>query len=228
VTRVLHADDAAVRNASVAATALIRDAIVEGRLEPGRRLKEDELARELGISRTPIREALRVLQSEDLVVATPNRGAVVRAHAAEELEDLYDLRALLEGHAARRAAERITDAQVEELRASCARFAAVSPDDLAGLVRENLVFHHGILEIAGSARLASMVGKVIRLPLVYNSYRWYSPEQKRISARYHARIVDALAARDAEQAQLIMGEHVLAARDVLVPRASEAEAGGGT
>jgi len=225
VTRVLHADDAAVQNASGAATALIRDAIVEGRLEPGRRLKEDELARELGISRTPVREALRVLQSEDLVVATPNRGAVVRAHAAEELEDLYDLRALLEGHAARRAAERITDAQVEELRASCVRFAAVSPDDLTGLVRENLVFHHGIFEIAGSARLASMVGKVIRLPLVYNSYRWYSPEQKRISARYHTRIVDALAARDAEQAQLVMGEHVLEARNVLVPRAIEAEAG---
>jgi len=226
VTRVLHAEDAAVRNASVAATALIRDAIIEGRLEPGKRLKEDELARELGISRTPIREALRVLQSEDLVVATPNRGAVVRAHAAEELEDLYDLRALLEGHAARRAAERITDAQIEELRASCSRFAAVRPDDLAGLVRENLVFHNAILDIAGSARLASMAGKVIQLPLVYNSYRWYSPEQKRISARYHDRIVDALAAHDAEQAQLIMSEHVLAARDVLVPRASEAEAGG--
>jgi DNA-binding GntR family transcriptional regulator len=102
----------------------------------------------------------------------------------------------------------------------------VSPDDLAGLVRENLVFHNAILEIAGSARLASMAGKVIQLPLVYNSYRWYSPEQKRISARYHERIVDALAAHDAEQAQQVMSEHVLAARDVLVPRASEAEAGG--
>src|SRR5262245_18397867 len=226
VTRVLHADDAAVRNASVADTALIRDAIVEGRLEPGGRLKENEVASELGISRTPVREALRVIQSEELVVATPNRGAVVRAHAADELEDLYDLRALLEGLAARRAAERITDRQLEELRASCDRFAAVSPHDLTALVRENLVFHHGILEIAGSARLASMVGKVIRLPLVYNSYRWYSPEQKRISVRYHLRVVEALAAHDPEQAQLVMGEHVLAARDVLVPRAIEAEAGG--
>jgi DNA-binding GntR family transcriptional regulator len=224
VPSVLPAD-AAIDNASVAATARIRDAIVKGRLEPGKRLKEDELARELGISRTPVREALRVLQSEDLVVATPNRGAVVRAHAAEELEDLYDLRALLEGHAAHRAAERVTDAQIEELRASCTRFAVVSPDDLAGLVTENLFFHSAILEIAGSARLASMVGKVIRLPLVYNSYRWYSPEQKRISARYHTRIVDALAARDADLAQLVMGEHVLEARDVLVPRASKAEAG---
>jgi DNA-binding GntR family transcriptional regulator len=228
VTRVLHAGDAVVRNASVVATALIRDAIVEGRLEPGRRLKEDELARELGISRTPIREALLMLQAEDLVVATPNRGAVVRAHAADELEDLYELRALLEGHAAHRAAERVTPAQIAELRRSCDRFAAVAPEDLSGLVRENIWFHNALLDISGSARLASMVGKVIRLPLVYNSYRWYSPEQKRISVRYHTRITDALAARDPERAERIMREHVLEARDVLVSRAAEAEAGGGS
>src|SRR5262249_36567593 len=78
VTRVPPPNDTLVRNASVAATELIRNAIIEGRLEPGRRLKEEELARELGISRTPVREALLVLQAEDLVVATPNRGATVR------------------------------------------------------------------------------------------------------------------------------------------------------
>jgi DNA-binding GntR family transcriptional regulator len=221
---VLHPDDAVVRNASVVASELIRDAIVEGRLEPGRRLKEDELARELGISRTPIREALLMLQAEDLVVATPNRGAVVRAQDAAELEDLYDLRALLEGHAARRAAERVTAEQIEELRASCVRFADVTDGDLSELVRENLFFHHAILDIAGSARLASMVGKVIRLPLVYNSYRWYSPVQTRISVSYHRRIVDAFAAGDADAAEQIMREHVLEARDVLVSRVPASEA----
>src|SRR4029079_16583592 len=71
------------RNASVAATEVIREAIVDGRLEPGQRLKEEELARELGISRTPIREALLILQSEGLVEATPNRGATVRTHTPE-------------------------------------------------------------------------------------------------------------------------------------------------
>jgi DNA-binding GntR family transcriptional regulator len=218
VTRVLQGGDALVRNASVAATELIRDAIVEGRLEPGRRLKEEELARELGISRTPVREALLVLQAEDLVSATPNRGAVVRSHDAEELDDLYELRSLLEGHAARRAAERATPEQIALLRASCERFAAVADDDLAGLVRENLVFHDAILGMAGSARLASMVGKVIKLPLVYNSYRWYSPEQKRISVEYHRRIVSAFAAGDAPAAERIMRDHVLAARHVLVAR----------
>jgi DNA-binding GntR family transcriptional regulator len=144
VTRVLPPNDAAVRNASVAATELIRNAIIEGRLEPGRRLKEEELARELGISRTPVR------------------------------------------------------------------------DDLRGVVRENLFFHNTILTLADSARLTALVRKVIELPLVYNSYRWYSGDQMRISVHYHGQITKALDDGDADRAELIMKEHVLEARDVLV------------
>jgi DNA-binding GntR family transcriptional regulator len=225
VTRILQDGGALVRNASVAATELIREAIIDGRLEPGRRLKEEELARELGISRTPVREALLMLQAEGLVVATPNRGAIVRVHTPEDLDDLYQLRALLEGYAARRAAMRISDEGVDELRLSCQRFEALSPeDDLRGLVRENLFFHNAILDIAGSARLAAMVRKVIELPLVYKSYIWYSPDQKRISVHYHGQIVKSLATRDADRAELIMKEHVYEARDLLVARVRDLEA----
>jgi DNA-binding GntR family transcriptional regulator len=214
---MLQEGDALVRNASVAATELIREAIVDGRLEPGRRLKEEELARELGISRTPVREALLMLQAEGLVDAIPNRGAMVRVHTTEDLDDLYQLRALLEGYAARRAAARISDEQVEQLRSSCDRFEGLDPDeDLRELVRENLLFHSTILDVAGSARLASMVRRVIELPLVYKSYIWYSPDQKRISAHYHRQIVNALAARDSERTELIMKEHIYEARDLLV------------
>ena len=75
-----------------------------------------------------------------------------------------------------------SEEQVDELRESCDRFDALEPEDeLRELVRENLFFHNTILEIAGSARLASMVRQVIELPLVYKSYIWYSPDQKRIS-----------------------------------------------
>jgi DNA-binding GntR family transcriptional regulator len=217
VARILQEGEALIRNASVAATELIREAILDGRLEPGRRLKEEELARELGISRTPVREALLMLQAEGLVVATPNRGAMVRVHDAEDLDDLYQLRALLEGHATRRAATRISPSELTVLQESCERFDALSPDeDLRGLVRENLLFHNTILDVAGSARLASMVRRVIELPLVYKSYIWYSPDQKRISAHYHRQITNALTTRDAERAELIMKEHVFEARDLLV------------
>ena len=217
--RILDDHGTLVRNASVAATELIREAIVDGRLEPGRRLKEEELARELGISRTPIREALLMLQAEGLVDAIPNRGAMVRVHTSADLEDLYQLRALLEGYAARRAATRISNEQVEALRESCDRFDELdSEKELRELVRENMVFHSTILDVAGSARLASMVRRVIELPLVYRSYIWYSPDQKRISAHYHRQIVTALTARDSERAELIMKEHVFEARDLLVAR----------
>jgi DNA-binding GntR family transcriptional regulator len=217
VSRILQNGEALVRNASVAATELIREAIVDGRLEPGRRLKEEELARELGISRTPVREALLMLQAEGLVVATPNRGAMVRVHDAEDLDDLYQLRALLEGHATRRAATRIAEAAIAALRESCDRFEALSPaHELRELVRENLFFHNTILQAAGSERLATMVRKVIELPLVYKSYIWYSPDQKRISVHYHRQIVNALATRDSERAELVMKEHVFEARDLLV------------
>jgi DNA-binding GntR family transcriptional regulator len=215
-----------VRNASVVATDHIRNAIIEGRLAPGQRLKEEELARELGISRTPVREALLILQAEGLVDAVPNRGATVRAHGADDLDDLYQLRALLEGHAAHRAATRISEDDISLLRVSTERFEGLrgDADDLPELVKENMFFHYTIIAAAGSARLEGMVRRVIELPLVYRSYVYYSPEQKRVSAHYHRQIVNALAARDAERAQLIMKEHVYEARDLLIAslRAGEA------
>lgn len=224
VARILEAGDVQIaRNASVAATELIRAAIVNGRLEPGQRLKEEELARELGISRTPVREALLYLQAEGLVDSAPNRGATVRAYAPEEIDDLYDLRALLEAHAARRAASRISEEDVERLRESNARFAKLAAGDetLVDLIGENLVFHTTILEAAGSERLAQMVRKVVELPLVYRSFYWYSPEQKRVSDHYHQQLTHALAARDAERAELLMKEHVFEARDFLIEKLKE-------
>ena len=215
------------RTASSTAAEMIRQAIVDGRLAPGQRLTEERLARELGISRTPVREALKVLQSEGLVDAAPNRSATVRAYEPGDLEDIYQLRALLEGYAARRAAGRLSDEKLLALRASCERFEAMSPaDDLREVVRENFVFHNTILEAAGSTRLSGMVRQVVELPLVYKSYVWYSPEQARISQHYHRQITRALERRDAERAELVMKEHVLEARDVLIAHVEEVRATG--
>jgi DNA-binding GntR family transcriptional regulator len=205
------------RNASTAASELIRAAIVDGRLKPGQRLKEEELAQELGISRTPVREALLILQSEGLVDSMPNRGATVRAYAIDDLDEMYQLRAVLEGYAARRAAVRVSEEEIERLRGSCERFDRLRlEDDLLDLVKENIVFHDTILAAAASERLAKLVHGVIQIPLVYKSYYWYSPEQKLISEHYHRQLTIALAARDEERAELIMKEHVLEARDFLV------------
>lgn len=221
--RILEDGAVSVRNTSAVATEVIREAIIDGRLAPGERLKEQELASELGLSRTPIREALAVLQAEGLVDTVPNRGATVRTHDASDLDDLYRLRALLEGYTAGRAATRMSDEDVEELSASCNRFEAHADGDVVDLVKENLIFHNLILEAAGSERAVRLVRNVIELPLVYRSYIFYSPEQRGISAHYHRQITRAIRARDAERAELVMKEHIFEARDLLIAHVRELE-----
>ena len=224
------------RNASAGAAELIRQAIVDGRVVPGQRLKEEELAQQLGISRTPVREALLVLQTEGLVEASPNRGATVRSYEVSDLADMYELRALLEGNAASRAATRIDAAALESLHESCARFETlVGGSDVTRLVAENALFHETILAAADSERLADMVRQVVAMPLVYKSYIWYSPEQAAASYHSHRQLTNALERRDPSRAEFIMREHVYEARDVLaqhlaaesvetVPETSEAAA----
>jgi DNA-binding GntR family transcriptional regulator len=141
----------------------------------------------------------------------------VRSYAVDELDEMYQLRAVLEGYAARRAATRISPEDVARLEDSCARFDRLrAEDDLLDLVQENLFFHNIILEAAASDRLGPMVRKVIDIPLVYKSFYWYSPEQKLISEHYHKQLTRALRVGDAERAELIMREHVLEARDFLL------------
>ncbi len=153
--------------------------------------------------------------------ASPNRGSTVRAYDVGELEDMYELRAVLEGQASRRAASRITSAALAELRDSCARFEqlvadAERPGRVPELVQENALFHEMILDTSDSERLAGMVRQVIVAPLVYKSYIWYSPEQARLSFHAHVQLVHALGQRDADRADAIMREHVFQARDVLL------------
>jgi DNA-binding GntR family transcriptional regulator len=211
-------------NSSDIAAELIRNAILDGTLAAGQRLKEDELASQLDVSRTPVREALRKLASEDLVVIEAKRGASVRSYEARELDDLYRLRAELEGYAARRAAERITPDQIAVLRRSVERFDKLAhrkrpePADLAG---ENKVFHDAVLAAADDERLATMARSVIHLPLVYKAYVWFTPEQRLQSARFHEEIADALESGNGDRASRRMREHVLAARDELIEALEE-------
>jgi DNA-binding GntR family transcriptional regulator len=208
-----------VQNASAVATQLIREAIINGRYPPGRRLKEEEIARELAISRTPVREALMMLQAEGLVDAAPNRGAIVRTRSASELDDVYQIRALLEGHAAGRAATRITPEGVHALWESCDRFEGLCAGNNANireLAEENLSFHNTILDACGSRVLVDTVRRITDLPLLYKLYVWYSPEQRRLALHYHRKIATSIEASDGERASLLMREHLLDARDNVV------------
>ena len=200
------------RSAGIART--IRGAIIDGRLKPGQPLRESELAEELGTSRTPIREALLLLQSEGLVEASPNRGSVVRSYDANDLAETYALRAVLEGYAARCAAERITEEELGELDASNERYHVLGDHGkLPELVAENLEFHDVILESAASARLAAMVRQLKAMPMIYQSYMAYSEEHRRAAEADHREITAALRARDGAHAAAAMERHVRWAAD---------------
>lgn len=211
------------RNASDVASELIREAILAGRLAPGARLKEQELAQALGISRTPVREALLLLQAEGLIESSPNRGAMVRAYSSEELTDMYELRALLEGHAARLAASRITKDDVSALADSCKRFRKQRlVEDTRGLTTENLFFHFTIVRTSGSPKLVELVQSIIQVPLVASSFGWYSKHETRRSEDFHKRIVTALRAGDEGRAERLMKEHIFDGRDYLIARVESA------
>jgi DNA-binding GntR family transcriptional regulator len=189
----------------------IRRAILEGRLAPGDVLREEQLARELGTSRTPVREALIELRNEGLVEARATQRAVVRAYNASELHDIYGLRAALEAYAACLAAERATPATNRELAASVDRFHELAQrggDIVNELVAENLVFHGVIAEATGVPRLQKMIDQVMVIPKRYRAYAAYTPEHRGTVENDHRAIADAIRRRDADAAGRLMEQHV--------------------
>ncbi|WP_375464847.1 GntR family transcriptional regulator [uncultured Methylobacterium sp.] len=129
-------------------------AIVEGRLRPGARVVEAAIARELAVSRAPVREAARLLESQGLLVASPRRGFSVRVLAPDDIDELYDLRLCIERHAALLAAERLTPATRDALRAQLSVLdGTAARNDLAAQVEEDYRFHRLICEAAGSRRM---------------------------------------------------------------------------
>jgi DNA-binding GntR family transcriptional regulator len=201
---------------SVAAARILRQAILSGELQPGQTLGEEGLARQLGISRTPIREALVRLQGEGLVEMFPNRRAVVRSFQAADLHEMYSVRAVLEGYAASVAASKLADDDYRALEQSCARYGELQKEDkdLARLVEENFRFHHTIVRATRSERLATMIRTVSAVPVIYQSYMTYSEDNRAKAWQDHLQILDALRARDGTVAEVRMKSHVLWARDV--------------
>ncbi len=199
----------------------LRSGILDGSYSQGARLGEVELAEALGVSRTPVREALRRLGSEGLVETLPNKGARVRIWSPEELSAISDLRALLEGHAAARAAPRITDDElavltrlVEQMEA--ATVSGVAPDyDL--ITELNNQFHAGVTAASGNLLLPGVARQLIHIPIVVRTFRQYSPDRLRQSVRQHRDVLDALSGRDPVWAEAAMRVHILSARPILIP-----------
>lgn len=188
----------------------VKRAVVQGRLAPGQQLNEVQLAEQLGISRTPLREALRRLEAEGFIMR--RRGSLsIPLLSLDELVELYDIRARLEGLAAARAATRLTDDDLVALRAANANIKHAEHLGSTDVVLAGADFHRQIALIAHSQKtlefLDNVLGHLAR-------YRVYGTDKGRTSfPEDHLAVLDALAARDAQRAEQAMVTHVVRARD---------------
>ena len=207
------------------AYATIRADIISGRHPPGGHLREEQLADAVGVSRTPIREALHRLAAEGLANFSPNHGAFVTSWTPEDLRKIFDLRALLESTAAGQAAPRMTKAEIQPLRelaAGMERLAEGGADDFLDRIGElNHEFHGIIMKTADNERLAGSVVRTIEFPIVHRTFQRYRQADLRRSLNHHRELIDAFEARDGEWASAVMRAHVLAAKHVILsPRAT--------
>lgn len=205
---------------SARAYEMVRSLIIEGRFRPGERLKEDELTALCDVSRTPIREALRRLAVEGLVVLLPNQGAHVADMDQGQIDEIYALRAMIESHAARRAATRLTPAALQRLNELAAEMEAVVAKGGAGVQERfpvlNGEFHRLILDAADSPRLSVMAGMVVEIPLVLRTLARYSDKELERSQHHHRELIAAFESRDAEWAAAVMRSHIQAASHAVV------------
>jgi DNA-binding GntR family transcriptional regulator len=186
----------------------LRSEIVRGEIRPNQRLIAADLAERLKISRTPIREALQLLESDGLVEVA-RRGYVVREHTPDEIRQIYEVRAALEGMAARLAAERATDEQLRaiiDLHADDATLASSARDHL---VEVNAAFHEAIVTAAGNPRLERVLRSNSEHFFNYGIAQLYSDDEASASVAGHAEIVAALIVRDADRAEAAARRHVL-------------------
>lgn len=181
--------------------------IRRGLLKPGARLLETEIAERLHISRTPVREAIRRLESEGLVDHLPRTGAVVRRLEYPEIMELYEMRTVLEGTAARLAARAASPVELEELKSINAEMAAATGDGGA-LVRLNRQFHARMMDAARNRFLLKSAETVEKTLLILGPSSMESPERASEAVEEHAAMLAALEARDGEAAERAMRRHM--------------------
>lgn len=188
------------------------DDIRLGALPPGARLREVELAERLGLSRTPIREAIRRLEADGLVEHLPRQGASLRRLGYAEVMELYEMRAVLEGTAARLAARAASDLELRELvEINAEMTASADPTDTARLNRQ---FHAGLINAAKNRYLKRAIGAMARTLLILGPSTLHDPARSKSAASEHEGLLQALNARDGQTAEVRMRAHIEAAHRI--------------
>ena len=192
----------------------LRDEIIQGKIRPNERLIAADLALRLNTSRTPIREALQLLEAEELVIAA-KRGYVVREHTKEEIVEIYEVRAALEGMAARLAAQKTGTSAYKEIEAVGAhKDSLITSNDRKLIVDLNDQFHAAIFTACGNSRLDRINRSNSQHFFNYRIAEMYSKEETKISIKGHALILKAIKNHDEDEADSAAQVHVLEALKV--------------
>lgn len=189
----------------------IRSMILEGELSPGTQIREEQLAESCGVSRTPVRDALRRLESQAFIRRSESQRCFVADWSLDDIADAFELRTILEGRAAHRAADRIDDAAIQRLRL-CNRqiYGAVTanPANVIGFLKANREFHAIILEAADSRRLSSLLTALIEQPVIWRTAHHYGREALLRSHSEHEELLAAFVRHDGPWAEAVMTAHI--------------------
>lgn len=187
--------------------ATLQEAILSGGLPPGERLLVDDVAAHFGVSKIPVREALKALETDGWVISQPRRGTYVRPLSREELREIFEMRRLLEPYSARLAAQRRTDAQQAELKDLLRESAqALRDGDVVRVTAVNSRFHSVMADAAGNGMLADSIAKLeLQLRRYFVAVDW---QQRRESMAQHSAIYEAIRIQDGELAERLTLAHI--------------------
>jgi DNA-binding GntR family transcriptional regulator len=194
----------------------LRSAIISGELKEGERLIEEKVSADLGLSRTPVREAIRRLTLEGFIERHGGYNTRVASFPEDEVEQTFHIRQMLESYAAERAARLATDEEIAQLRALSDQISRHTPpqtgEDYQKISEANEAFHRRIVDIAKSPRLSAMMSMAFDVGMVVRTYRRYTEEELVRSANHHQEITAAIAAHSPDWAGAAMRTHIRAAQ----------------
>lgn len=193
----------------------MRDAILSGVLQPGERLMEIQLAEEMGVSRTPVREAIRKLELENFVVMIPRKGAYVAGVSSKDVADVFEIRSALEGLAAGLAAERITEDELEQMERVLFCRSNEGDMDLEEVVKTDTDFHALVYSASRNDRLIQILANLREQIQRFRSTSLAVPGRNKLALEEHRAIVDALRNHDSEEAQALAIAHIVTAENVM-------------
>lgn len=195
----------------------IKDAVVTGRLKPGERVPEQEIAESFGISRTPIREAFRQLESEGFITVTPRKGAVVSPITDKDVSEFYAIKSLLEGFAAKTACLTLTPKELKRLETLNSQMEKYAErNDVKGFFRLDNQFHDTFLKACGNEKLCTLIHQLVAQFERFRITALALPGRMRDSVRQHNEIIEAFKSGNTALVETLVKANAERGRDVLV------------